>query len=77
MNAVAELDPMTKPKGRPKKPSGEGTPVRIDSGLVSKARYLASQADKPLSDYLSELLRPAIEKAFKQAGKALLEDEPK
>lgn len=67
--------PMARPKGRPKKPSGEGTPVRIDSDIVSKARYLAAQLDVPLSEFLSDLLRPVVDKEFRKAGKDLMGGE--
>jgi hypothetical protein len=63
--------PMAK-KGRPKKIGGEGTQVRIDSDVIAKARYLAAQADCSLTEYLSSMLRPQIELAFKKAGKDLL-----
>jgi hypothetical protein len=64
---------MAKAKGRPKKPSGEGTPVRIDSDIASKAKYLAALQDRPLSDYLSGLLRPIVDREFRKAGKNLFE----
>jgi hypothetical protein len=63
---------MAKTKGRPKKPSGEGTPVRIDSDIVARARYLAAQKDIPVSELLSDFLRPIIDREFKKAGKDLL-----
>ena len=65
---------MAKPKGRPKKPGGEGTPVRIDSDLVSKARYLCAQSGLAMTDYLSGILRSQIEKDFRKAAKPLLDE---
>jgi hypothetical protein len=66
---------MSRPKGRPKKPSGEGTPVRIDADLVSKAKYLAAQRGVALSELLSGILRPVIERDFRKAGRELLGDD--
>jgi hypothetical protein len=66
---------MSRPKGRPKKPSGEGTPVRIDAELVSKAKYLAAQRGVALSELLSGILRPVIERDFRKAGRELLGDD--
>ena len=68
-------EPMTKGKGRPKKPGGEATPVRIDSDIVAKARYLASMRGVPISELLSAILRPAIEREFRKAGRDLIEGE--
>lgn len=64
---------MARPKGRPKKPGGEGTQVRIDTDLATKARYLASQRGMKVSAFLSELLRPVVEREFRKAGKAIEE----
>jgi hypothetical protein len=72
--AVVE-SPMARTKGRPKKPGGEGTPVRIDSDLVTKARYLAAHRGVALSELLSALLRPIIDKEFRKAGRELMGDE--
>jgi hypothetical protein len=66
---------MAKGRGRPKKPGGEGTPVRIDSELVAKAKYLAALCGVALSDLLSEFLRPVVEREFRKAGRELLGDQ--
>jgi hypothetical protein len=66
---------MAKAKGRPKKSGGEGAVVRIDSDLASKARYLSAQRSVPVSEFLSELIRPAIEREMRKAGKKLIEGE--
>jgi hypothetical protein len=63
---------MARPKGRPKKPTGEGAQVRIDPDIASKARYLAALKGEPLSDYLSARLRPIIDREFQKEGKKLL-----
>jgi hypothetical protein len=73
MSAGVKAKPMAKSKGRPGKPGGEGTVVRIASDLVSKARYLAAQKGVPVSDYLSDILRPVIDREFKKAGREFLE----
>lgn len=61
--------------GRPKKPSGEGTLVRIDSDIVSRARYLSAQMDVPMSELLSGILRPEIDRRFRDVTRKVLEDE--
>jgi hypothetical protein len=73
MNYVADRPTMAKRKGRPAKPSGEGVAVRLDSDLVSKARYLCAQSGESMTDYLSAILRPKVEKDFRQAAKPLLD----
>ena len=75
MPQTLEAPRMAKPKGRPKKPSGEGTPVRLDSALVSKARYLCAQNGESMADYLSAIIRPVVERDFRKAAKPLLGDE--
>jgi hypothetical protein len=60
--------PMAKTKGRPKKPGGEGTPVRIDTDLVTMARYVAAREGVPISELLSGILRPTIERKFRKAA---------
>jgi hypothetical protein len=59
-------------KGRPKKPGGEGTVVRIDADLVTKAKYLAAMEGVPMSDYLSAKLRPLLDREMRRVGKELL-----
>lgn len=73
MDAPTLERPMAKVKGRPKKPGGEGTPVRIDSEIVSKARYLAARRDVALSDYLSDILRGPVDREFAKAAKDIME----
>ncbi len=63
--------PMAKTKGRPRKPGGEGTQVRIDSDLASKAKYLAAERDVTVNEFLSDLLRPQIEAEFRKAARKL------
>jgi hypothetical protein len=76
--AVLTREPaMAKAKGRPKKPGGEGAVVRIDADLVTKAKYLAALRGIPASDFLSEILRPALDREMRKAGRDLLEEGPK
>lgn len=72
---VIREEQMARPKGRPKKPSGEGTPVRIDSDLVTMARYVAAKQGSALSELVSGWLRPIVEREFRKVGKDLLEGE--
>ena len=74
MSAFAEAIPMAKSKGRPKNPYGEGTAVRLDSGLVSKARYVCALKDITMTEYISEMIRAKIEKDFAKA-KPAVDDE--
>lgn len=66
---------MAKTKGRPKKPGGEGGVVRIDPDLITKAKYLAAKKGVPMSDFLSQLIRPVVEREMRKAGRELMEDE--
>lgn len=75
MTVTLERHAMAKAKGRPKKPGGEGAQVRIDSDLATMARYLVAQRGLVLSEYLSGILRPAIEKDMKKAGRQIIEGE--
>lgn len=71
---VSMKDDVMAAKGRPKKPGGEGTVVRIDADLAAKAKYLATAKGIPLSEFLSGLLRSKIEHEFKKAARPLLEE---
>jgi hypothetical protein len=62
---------MTKKMGRPRKPTGEGSPVRIDRDLVTMARTLAGYRGAAMSEYLSDLLRPVITKEYRTMVKDL------
>lgn len=78
MTTGVECEHMAKAKGtkgRPKKATGEGTPVRIDADLVTKARYLAAQRGAAVSELLSDLLRPMIDREFRKAAKELMTED--
>jgi hypothetical protein len=62
---------MAKKTGRPRKPTGEGSPVRIYRDLVTMARTLAGYRGAAISEYLSDLLRPVITKEYRAMVKAL------
>lgn len=74
MSPVAKPLPMKKPKGRPKNPYGEGTAVRLDSGLVSKARYVCAQKNITMTEYISEMIRSKVDKDFLKA-KPVVDEE--
>ena len=57
---------MAKKAGRPKKPGGEGSQVRIDRDLAKMARAVANHSGTQLADYLSGLLRPTITKDYRK-----------
>lgn len=66
--------PMAKKQGRPKKPGGEGTQVRIDSQVARKAKFVASEKGVSLADYLTGLLRPQVDKEYLRCVKAIGDD---
>jgi hypothetical protein len=57
--------------GRPRKPDGIGSQVRIDAGLAKMARRVADFRGLKLLDYLSEILRPTIVKDYKQTNEEI------
>lgn len=67
MEALVESPKVAKKRGRPKKPGGDGAQVRIETDLATKARYLAAQEGIKLIDFLSQILRPTIERKFGKA----------
>jgi hypothetical protein len=40
--------------------------VKLDADLVKKAKYVVIERDKTLAEYLSEILRPTVERDFKE-----------
>jgi hypothetical protein len=68
---VVQDESMTKPKGRPKKSSGEGTPVRIATDLVTMARYIAASRGSTMTELISAWLRPIIEREFQKLSKEI------
>ncbi len=51
--------------------------VKIDAELIKKAKYVVIERDTTLAEYLSELLRPAIERDFKTVVAKLSPDASK
>lgn len=64
---------MANKKGRPRNPAGAGTQVRIDADLAAKAKMVATDQGKTLAAYLSELLRPGIDRDFGRIVKRVAE----
>jgi hypothetical protein len=58
-------------RGRPKKLTGEGTQVRVESDLVSMARLIVANRGIELTSYLSDILRPRIVKDYAAMVKRL------
>ena len=63
--------PMARKVGRPKKPSGEGTQVRIERDLASMSRSIADFRGVNQIDYLSGMLRPGITRDYRLMIKEL------
>jgi hypothetical protein len=66
-SSTAILDlPMPKQKkaGRPATSTRDDVVVKIDRGIVAKARYVADTRGIPLAEYLSEALRPVVGRDF-------------
>lgn len=62
---------VAKKVGRPGKPAGPGRPVRVADDVVSMARRIADFRGVVLSDYLSESLRPAVQRDYQAMLKKL------
>ena len=71
MAALLEAEPVAKKAGRPKKPTGEGRPVRLAGDVIGMARRNADFQGVHLSDYLSNLLRPAVMRDYQAMLKKL------
>jgi ABC-type cobalamin/Fe3+-siderophores transport system ATPase subunit len=71
MASVLEMEAMAKAKGRPKKPGGEGTQVRIESDLATKARMIATDEGTTVLDLLSGILRPVLDRKFAKIVKRI------
>jgi hypothetical protein len=51
------------------------TPVKVETGLVRKARTIAEDKGVDLSDYLSDAVRSAIERDWRKVLKKIVEQE--
>lgn len=77
--AVTEMErmPVAKKKaGRPKSknPRGDGMPVRLAPDVVRMAKIVTPMKGLALSEYLSELLRPAVTRDYAQATRVLAKE---
>lgn len=70
--AVPASDP--RPAGRPPKPTGSTTQVRMDPDIAALAKVVASVEGVSMTDLLSGILRPILKERSKQAGRKLMED---
>ncbi len=75
ITAVAERPAMAtaKRKGRPKGERDDVT-VKMDRGVVAKAKLVAAARGVSLAEYLSDLVRPAVDRSIGQMARKL--DKP-
>jgi hypothetical protein len=57
--------------GRPKKPDGQGSQVRVDSDVAMMARRVADYNGVKLREYLSSLLRQTVVRDYRDTLKAI------
>jgi hypothetical protein len=57
---------MAKKVGRPRKPGGEGSQVRIDRDLAKTSKAVADRRGLQQTEYLSGLLRPTVTKDYRR-----------
>ena len=57
----------TKKAGRPATSNRDDVVVKVDRGVIAKARYVADSRRIPLAEYLSEVLRPTVGRDFDRA----------
>lgn len=67
----SSMVPVAKKRGRPGRDNKTGS-VRIDLGIIDQARVIAAFRRVELSEYLSDLLRPIVQKQFDQTAKDML-----
>ena len=58
-----------------KKPTLKTTPVKIETGLVRKAKTIAEDKGIDLSDYLSGIVRGSIERDWTKVLKKIVESD--
>ena len=58
-----------------KKGERKTLPVRIDSHLVRKARYIARDRGVPLSDYVTDVLKHAVDRDWSKILRRLANEE--
>jgi hypothetical protein len=69
MQALAGAQVMASKKGRPKRPSVETIPVRLEASLARKAKYLAAEKGITITEILDEYLRGPLDRDFAKAAK--------
>jgi hypothetical protein len=65
---------MARPKGRPRTERDDKT-VKIDRAVADKAYHVAFRRGTTLAEYLTEILRGPVEKAYRQELKSMTSDE--
>lgn len=75
MQTATEERVMAKAKGRPKSSQRNDVTAKVDSGVVTKAKFVADTRGIPLAEYLSELLRGPVDRDFARAVKQVSEQE--
>lgn len=51
--------------------------AKIDAGLLIKARTVASDRNISMAEYLSEVLRPHVERDYAKLGEKIVSENPK
>jgi hypothetical protein len=64
--ATTPEEPMAKKAGRPSKPEGRGKPVRVHPDVARMAQRIADYRGLALSDFLSDLVRPAVTREYQK-----------
>ena len=65
---------MARSVGRPRKPGGGGSQVRIDRDLARMSKAVADRRGIPQTAYLSGLLRPTLIKDYRRMMQELDEE---
>ena len=69
--ALLERPPM-EPKrrtGRPKTSTREDLTVKVDRHVIARARFVADTRKLTLAEYLTEALRPVVDRDFEKAAR--------
>jgi len=61
--------------GRPKRSERDDVPVKINRGIIEKAKLVAMRRHTTMAELLTEILRAPIEKLYRQELKNLTSDE--
>lgn len=63
---VAEMNPVARPRGKPKTSTRQDVTVKVDRVLVGKAKLIATHRGVPVAELLSDLLAVPIDRAYAQ-----------